>query len=238
MKLKMGFLFQVFVAVSTILSCRMECSEAQRIPVYVSVVDVYSLSYKPYRANSSVPACLLAIDDINNSTTILPNHELVPIVNIASSYSDFLEETKLFSEIWYSGNVSAFIGPPASTSSVYPGLLASRSNIPYLAWVASDSRFVDTTVYKTFIRTVGNLEFLGPSIVELMNHFSWTRIAYVEFHDETHLSIIISQMTYIVEPLRHAGLTVLQGFHENDPRNISTTLLKASKEARSEFFCC
>ena len=178
----------------------------------------------PYHADLTVGVAYLAIEEINNKTDhrrsltaptwtdLLPDYKIVPLLGIIPGTAPSTEVVKTFTELWRSSRdvISAFFGPPLSSEAIYPGLLAAYSDRTYLSWVASDSRYIDISEYSTFTRTTGNIALIGDAVVQFMDFFSWDRIAYIEFHDNTHLSTLHALSTYVLPALEASGKQVFR----------------------------
>ena len=228
------FLWTVLVLGVSLASC-------QRIPVYVSIMDTLTLSTRAqYRANYTIGAAFVAINDINNRSDILPNHELIPSLVLVPPGAPAGSAVRNFVEVFRANkdNISVFVGPPLSTEAIYSALLAAHADIAYLSWVATSSRFSDTSDYSTFVRTSGNLALLGPAVVQFMDIFSWDRIAYIEYHDTTHLSSINAIRSYLLPALKAANKRVILDLELGDYSDLPAILNRAKQVARSEPYSC
>ena len=207
-------------------------------PIYVSIIDTQSAPSRlePHRADLTVGAAYLAIEEINNRTDILPNHEIVPLLSIIPGTAPSTEVVKTFTELWRSSRdvISAFFGPPLSSEAIYPGLLAAYSDRTYLSWVAGcECRFADISEYSTFLRTTGNIALIGDAVVQFMDFFSWDRIAYIELHDNTHLAEILTLRTYVLPALEASGKQVFRNLELGQHDDIELSLSRAKDVARS-----
>lgn len=205
----------------------------------MSVMDTLTLSTRStYRGNYTIAAALNAIDDINNRSDILPNHELIPTVELISPYAPSGYAVKSFVDVFRASkdNISVFVGPPLSTEAIYSALLAAHADIPYLSWVATSSRFSDLADYSTFVRTSGNLALLGPAVVQFMDIFSWNRIAYIEYHDTTHLSRINAVRSYLLPALEAANKEAILDLELGDNADLPAILNRAKQVARSKHY--
>lgn len=221
----------------TVLVVGISLASSQRTPIYVSIMDTLTLSTRaPYRANYTVGAAFVAISDINNRSDVLPNHELVPSLVLVPPRAPAGSAVRNFVEVFRANqdNISVFVGPPLSTEGIYSALLAAHADITYLSWVATSSRFSDATDYSTFVRTSGNLALIGRAVVEFMDLFSWDRIAYIEYHDTTHLSGINAIRSYLLPALEAANKRAILDLELGDNSNLPAILNRAKRVARSE----
>jgi len=221
----------------TVLIVSVSLANSQRTPIYVTVMDTLTLSTRAtYRANFTIGAAFNAISDINNRSDILPNHELIPSLVLIPPTGPAGSAVRTFVEVFRANrdNTSVFVGPPLSSEAIYSALLAAHADIPYLSWIATSSRFSDASDYSTFVRTSGNLALLGPAVVQFMNLFSWDRIAYIEYHDTTHLSGINAMRSYLLPALEAANKRVILDLELGDFSNLPVVLNRAKQVARSE----
>ena len=227
----------------TVLIMSASLANSQRTPIYMSVMDTLTLSTRaPYRANYTIGAAFDAINDINNRSDILPNHELIPSLVLIPPTGPAGSAVRTFVEVFRAnrGNTSVFVGPPLSSEAIYSALLAAHADIPYLSWVATSSRFSVASDYSTFVRTSGNLALIGSAVVQFMDIFLWDRIAYIEYHDTTHRSGINAIRSYLLPALEAANKRVILDLELGDFSNLSVILNRAKQVARSEPYipCC
>ena len=221
----------------TVFIMSVSLANSQRTPIYMSVIDTLTLSTRvKFRANYTIGAAFNAINDINNRSDILPNHELIPSLVLIPPTAPAGSAVRTFVEVFRDNqdNISAFVGPPLSSEAIYSALLAAKADIPYLSWVATSARFSDTSDYSTFVRTSGNLALLGPAVVQFMDIFSWDRIAYIEYHDTTHRSGINAMRSYLLPALKAANKRVILDLELGDFSNLPVILNRAKQVARSE----
>ncbi|NXA03013.1 TS1R3 protein, partial [Sapayoa aenigma] len=139
-----------------------------------------------------------AIDEINNSTSLLPGVTLgydmydtcfEPLlalqpsllfltrngttgIGILSNYTD------------YQARVTAVIGPHNSDLCLVTAKLFSSFLIPQVSYAASSETLSNTELYPSFYRTVPSDKNLVEAVVLLLNRFGWNWIATIASDDE------------------------------------------------------
>ncbi|XP_049432602.1 extracellular calcium-sensing receptor-like [Epinephelus fuscoguttatus] len=136
-------------------------------------------------------AMIFAIEEINNSTELLPGIKLgyqiydscasVPMaVHVAFQLSSGLDP------VFYTGNscsqsgmVMAVIGDSGSTPSIGMSRIVGTFNIPQVSHYATCACLSDKEQYPTFFRTIPSDQFQADALAKLVKHFGWTWIGAV-----------------------------------------------------------
>nr|XP_033488101.1 extracellular calcium-sensing receptor-like [Epinephelus lanceolatus] len=136
-------------------------------------------------------AMIFAIEEINNSTELLPGIKLgyqiydscasVPVaVHVAFQLSSGLDP------VFYTGNscsqsgmVMAVIGDSGSTPSIGMSRIVGSFNIPQVSHYATCACLSDKQQYPTFFRTIPSDQFQADALAKLVKHFGWTWIGAV-----------------------------------------------------------
>ncbi|XP_049929096.1 extracellular calcium-sensing receptor-like [Epinephelus moara] len=136
-------------------------------------------------------AMIFAIEEINNSTELLPGIKLgyqiydscasVPMaVHVAFQLSSGLDP------VFYTGNscsqsgmVMAVIGDSGSTPSIGMSRIVGSFNIPQVSHYATCACLSDKQQYPTFFRTIPSDQFQADALAKLVKHFGWTWIGAV-----------------------------------------------------------
>ncbi|XP_077993199.1 guanylate cyclase 32E-like [Glandiceps talaboti] len=136
--------------------------------------------FSPLSAEQSFGAGLLiGFETVNNDPTLLPGHILT---------YDRLETrcSKLvlgpLSDMVYTTNYSALIGPVCSEEALSVAVLAEYRNLPYMCAGCSKSQFQFKffTGYGTLLRTLGSFDEVGPALTTgLFNHFNWLKFGVI-----------------------------------------------------------
>ncbi|XP_030259692.1 extracellular calcium-sensing receptor-like [Sparus aurata] len=136
-------------------------------------------------------AMVFAIEEINNSTELLPGIKLgyqihdscasVPLtMHVAFQLSNGLEP------VFYTGNncsqsgvVMAIVGESGSTPSISMARIIGSFNIPQVSHFATCACLSDKQQYPSFFRTIPSDQFQADALAKLVKHFGWTWIGAV-----------------------------------------------------------
>ncbi|KAM9733382.1 extracellular calcium-sensing receptor-like [Menidia menidia] len=136
-------------------------------------------------------AMIFAIEEINNSTELLPGIRLgyqihdscasVPVaVQVAFQLSNGLEPAFHPGESCSrSGMVMGVVGESGSTPSISISRIIGPFNIPQVSHFATCACLSDKQQYPTFFRTVPSDQFQAVALAKLVKHFGWTWIGAV-----------------------------------------------------------
>ncbi|XP_009969377.2 taste receptor type 1 member 3 [Tyto alba] len=139
-----------------------------------------------------------AIDQINNSTSLLPGVKLgydmydtcfEPVVALQTSLL-FLTRNGttgigvLCNYTDYQPRVTAVIGPHKSDLCLVTAKLFSFFLIPQISYKASSEKLSNTELYPSFYRTVPSDKNLVEAVALLLNKFGWNWIATIGSDDE------------------------------------------------------
>ncbi|CAH2319955.1 taste receptor type 1 member 3-like [Pelobates cultripes] len=143
-------------------------------------------------------AMKFAVDEINNSSSLLPCTRLgyeiydicsTPVVAVQGALR-FLSERNgstlqvLCNYMNYSTRVIAVIGPSTSEMVVSTGKLFSYFYLPQISFEVSSEKFNDKATFRSFFRTVPSDFLFAKGIVKLMKEFQWNWIALVGSSDD------------------------------------------------------
>ncbi|XP_035857571.1 extracellular calcium-sensing receptor-like [Sander lucioperca] len=159
----------------------------------------YTTMPEPLRCSGSVVpselhfsrAMIFAIEEINNSTELLPGIKLgyhiydscalVPVmVHVAFQLSNGMDP------VFYTGNncsqsgmVMAVVGESASSPSISMSRIIGPFNIPQVSYSATCACLSDKQQYPNFFRTIPSDQFQADALAKLVKHFGWTWIGAV-----------------------------------------------------------
>ncbi|XP_037533764.1 extracellular calcium-sensing receptor-like [Nematolebias whitei] len=134
---------------------------------------------------------IFAIEEINNSTKLLPGIKLgyqiydscasVPVsVHVAFQLSNGHDPVFYKgSNCSHSGVVMAVVGDSGSTQSISLSRLIGSFNIPQVSHFATCACLSDKQQYPTFFRTIPSDQFQADALVKLVKHYGWTWIGAV-----------------------------------------------------------
>ncbi|XP_034723597.1 extracellular calcium-sensing receptor-like [Etheostoma cragini] len=134
---------------------------------------------------------IFAIEEINNSTELLPRIKLgyqiydscasVPeTVHVAFQLSNGLDPVFYTADnCSHSGMVMAVVGESGSTPSIGMSRIIGPFNIPQVSHFATCACLSDKQQYPNFFRTVPSDQFQAEALAKLVKHFGWTWIGAV-----------------------------------------------------------
>ncbi|XP_031421480.1 taste receptor type 1 member 1-like [Clupea harengus] len=131
-----------------------------------------------------------AVEEINNSTTLLPNVTLgYQLFDHCSNTLTFPSSLQFLSHnasvkakddyYLYLPKVIGVTGPLSSSESITLAPLFMTDLIPMVNYGASSSVFSDKGVYPSFIRTVPSNKDQIQLIVHIIKHFGWNWVAFI-----------------------------------------------------------
>ncbi|KAE8295197.1 Extracellular calcium-sensing receptor [Larimichthys crocea] len=144
-----------------------------------------------YRKLRFSRAMVFAIEEINNSTELLPGIKLgyrihdscasVPVaVHVAFQLSNGLDPVFYTSNnCSRSGMVMAIVGESGSTLSISMSRIMGPFKIPLVSHFSTCACLSDKQQYPTFFRTIPSDQFQADALAKLVKHFGWTWIGAI-----------------------------------------------------------
>ena len=132
-----------------------------------------------------VPAARLAVQQINNSTDILPNHELSLIEVNSVCYDSSVAMATLLNayveNILYSGdNIVGIVGPACSVNTVLIGELSQPNRTPLVqVTTASSPRFESRILFPYTFATLSSGRQFSRALLELFRQQEWKTVGVV-----------------------------------------------------------
>ncbi|XP_068440265.1 extracellular calcium-sensing receptor-like [Clinocottus analis] len=136
-------------------------------------------------------AMIFAIEEINNSTELLPGIKLgyqiydscasVSVsVHVAFQLSSGLDPMFYTGDnCSQSGKVMAIVGESGSSSSISMSRVIGPFNIPQVSYFATCACLSDKQQYPSFFRTIPSDQFQADALAKLVKHFGWTWIGAI-----------------------------------------------------------
>ncbi|XP_073350172.1 extracellular calcium-sensing receptor-like [Pagrus major] len=136
-------------------------------------------------------AMIFAIEEINNSTELLPGIKLgyeihdscttVPVaMHVTFQLSNGLDPVFYTGDnCSQSGMVMAIVGESESTPSISMSRVIGPFNIPLVSYFATCACLSDKQQYPSFFRTIPSDQFQTDALAKLIKHFGWTWIGAV-----------------------------------------------------------
>uniref|UniRef100_A0A8C6KB03 G-protein coupled receptors family 3 profile domain-containing protein n=1 Tax=Nothobranchius furzeri TaxID=105023 RepID=A0A8C6KB03_NOTFU len=215
----------------------MKCS-LQRAPRFPSlsmagdfvVGGVFSIHYNLNTRNLRFSrAMIFAIEEINNSTELLPGIRLG--YQIYDSCASVLVATDAalqlangqepafskYSNCSQTGVVIAVVGESGSSQTIGISRIISSLNIPQVSHFATCACLSDKQQFPTFFRTIPSDQFQADALAKLVKHFGWTWIGIVR-SDSDYGNYGIA--AFLVAAQRE-GICVeySEAFYRTDPRS-------------------
>nr|XP_046246018.1 extracellular calcium-sensing receptor-like [Scatophagus argus] len=152
------------------------------------MMSVCSIDFRELRFSR---AMIFAIEEINNSSELLPGIKLgyqihdsctaVPVaVHVAFQLLNGLDPVfHTGDNCSQSGMVMAVIGESSSTPSISMSRIMGAFDIPQVSHFATCACLSDKQQFPTFFRTVPSDQFQADALAKLVKHFGWTWIGAV-----------------------------------------------------------
>ncbi|XP_041796891.1 extracellular calcium-sensing receptor-like [Chelmon rostratus] len=197
----------------------------------------YSTMPKPQKCTGSIDsrelrfsrAMVFAIEEINNSTELLPGIKLgyqihdscasVPVaVHVAFQLSNGLDPVfHTGDNCSQSGMVMAIVGESGSTPSISMSRILGSFNIPQVSHFATCACLSDKQQYPSFFRTIPSDQFQADALAKLVKHFGWTWIGAVRSDSDYGNN----GMSSFLEAAHKEGICVeySESFYRTHPRS-------------------
>ncbi|XP_054598206.1 extracellular calcium-sensing receptor-like [Nothobranchius furzeri] len=174
-------------------------------------------------------AMIFAIEEINNSTELLPGirlgyqlYDSCASVLMAShiSFQILNGQDPVFdrnSNCSHSGEVVAVVGDSGSTPSISISRIIGSFNIPLVSYFATCACLSDKQQFPAFLRTIPSDQFQADALAKLVKHFGWTWIGAV--HSDSDYGNY--GMTSFLAAVQREGICVEYSvsFYRTDPRS-------------------
>uniref|UniRef100_A0A3B5QVP6 Extracellular calcium-sensing receptor-like n=1 Tax=Xiphophorus maculatus TaxID=8083 RepID=A0A3B5QVP6_XIPMA len=174
-------------------------------------------------------AMIFAIEEINNSTELLPGVKLgyqihdscasVPVTVHAAFQLANGNDSVFYTadECSQSGAVMAVIGESGSTPSISMSRVIGSFKIPQVSHYATCACLSDKKHYPTFFRTIPSDQYQADALAKLVKHFGWTWIGAVRSDSDYGNN----GMAAFLEAALREGICVeySESFYRTNPRS-------------------
>ncbi|XP_027013905.2 atrial natriuretic peptide receptor 1 isoform X5 [Tachysurus fulvidraco] len=175
----------------------------------------------PFSVGRIGAAALIAVDTVNNSTRILPGHQL-DFHYVDDECDDLVGPGRIVA-LQHKHKYSAFIGPCCSRVCAVTAKLAAYWNIAMVSPVCADQQFLDKKAFPTLTRVFGPFTKLGSFFVEICKQFGWRRISIV-YNRELTWNTPAEGILYQAE---NNNITVAKYLEIDGPPTHNSTVLKS-----------
>ncbi|XP_064595045.1 guanylate cyclase 32E-like [Liolophura sinensis] len=164
----------------------------------IRLAYITASEYRPGTVNKNLPgvrvsgAITYAVEQINNNTSILPNHTLS--FEIAETFGQDLESVRLTSQLAVSGRIDAFIGPVFNCSD--EARIAAAFNIPMISYHCSEYSVSNKRLFPTFVRTKPADSQICQSILSVLKTYNWSTVTFIhsDHSDFLHIANAIYEL--------------------------------------------
>lgn len=161
-------------------------------------------------------AFLLGIEYINNSTSILPNVQLLAEINDTDWLDSFNNIEAVYWQI-YKG-VAAIIGPMTSSMVKITYPLCEGFGVPQIAPYATDPSFEFSSHFYTYLLRMSSSDSIENQVIgDFISHFNWTRLALISSRSEYGLNGLVT----LKDIASHKGWQILAYETFQEHKNIS-----------------
>ncbi|XP_037533470.1 extracellular calcium-sensing receptor-like [Nematolebias whitei] len=157
-------------------------------------LECISLSFRDFQF---AQAMRFAIEEINNSTDLLPGISLgyniydtcgsvIQSLKVALALNKDIDNVSLTSEEPCTRPVKlqAILGENSSSSSTAIATVLGPFHIPLISHFATCACLSDKSKYPSFLRTVPSDYYQSRALVQLVKHFGWTWVGAVRTNDD------------------------------------------------------
>nr|XP_043893522.1 taste receptor type 1 member 1-like [Solea senegalensis] len=139
-----------------------------------------------------------AVEEINNSTNLLPNvslgYEIFDHCSASQNFPGIFDLLSVNGSVYPWGElqknlskyskVFAVVGPFSSSETMTTAPLFMMDLIPMVSYGAASSAFSEKVKFPSFLRTVHSNEAIIDVIVEIILHFKWRWVSFLQSNDD------------------------------------------------------
>lgn len=178
---------------------------------------------------------LIAIDKVNNDTSLLPGHNLTWTMHDDQCSARYSLAALVDDYTLSPPPIDVSIGPGCSVGCLPGGHLSAHWNLPMISWGCTASVLSDKAIFPTFSRTGSSYSGIGLYVKALMQHYKWDRMNLI-----CSTQAIWSQIcqTFKIQIETNTSMTVpyFGSFdpHSTEDYKMASMLSAAGKKARSK----
>ncbi|XP_077993938.1 atrial natriuretic peptide receptor 1-like [Glandiceps talaboti] len=173
---------------------------------------------KPYSLQKVMPAIDIAIEKVNNDTSVLPGSTLKAIT--VDSSCDRKESVIAALEVSESTDISCFVGPACWHPMELIGVMAVHWNIPIISGASEDQDLNDKSIYSTLTRTYPPLDRLAIAFYHMIESFDFSLFGMIYDMDTQETLIVAIAVYTTIEDKTNSSFTKdirgVRGFHPHD----------------------
>ena len=170
-----------------------------------------------------IRAARLAIQEINNSTNLLPNHtaRLIARDDLGSGWGGLRALCNLTRE-----GIHGIVGPGWSSVSTMVGKACSAKHIPAISYSATSATLSDRENFPFFSRVVAPDTMQASAMMAAVKHFTWNRICIL--HRDDNYGIQGALATTDAAKVRGIKVLVTKSFN-HETENATQAVTEAVK---------
>ncbi|XP_041370051.1 gamma-aminobutyric acid type B receptor subunit 1-like [Gigantopelta aegis] len=187
----------------------------------LTVGGIFPMSGSWAGGQACLPAVLMALEDVNNRTDILPDYHLEMEYNDSQCMPGL--GTKVLYQLLYEPPTKIMLLSGCSIVSTFVAQAAKMWNLVVLAYGSSSPALSNRERFPTFFRTHPSATLHNPTRVKVLKRFHWARIATIHETEELFSSTIEDLETRV----KSAGIEIaIRQSFLRDPANAVRTLKK------------
>ncbi|KAL5493728.1 hypothetical protein EMCRGX_G014948 [Ephydatia muelleri] len=135
-----------------------------------------------FNSSGAVPAVELAVEHVNNNTSILAGYKLVSTPVMDSECDHIKSLDAFFLSVVYATsryNVIALLGCGCGVATEPVAEISHRWNITQISYASGSSILSNRAQFKNYFRTWPSFKDIAPGLVSILKHYNWTRVSFL-----------------------------------------------------------
>ncbi|KAL5493727.1 hypothetical protein EMCRGX_G014947 [Ephydatia muelleri] len=135
-----------------------------------------------FNSSGAVPAVELAVEHVNNNTSILAGYKLVSTPVMDSECDRIKSLDAFFSSVVYATsryNVIALLGCGCGVATEPVAEISHRWNITQVSYASGSSSLSNRAQFKNYFRIWPSFKDIAPGLVSILKHYNWTRVSFL-----------------------------------------------------------